>query len=103
MARSHAIIGSGIVEHAAAHRLHLHHDITVYEANRYYGGHTATDRCRRGGRHVAIDTGFIVFNDWTYRTSSPCSSGRRRLAVVEHELLALRCGTSGPSSTTAPR
>ena len=61
-----AIIGSGIAGMTAAHRLHPHHDITVYEANRYYGGHTATIDVERGGRHYAIDTGFIVFNDWTY-------------------------------------
>jgi predicted NAD/FAD-binding protein len=61
-----AIIGSGIAGMTAAHRLHPHHDITLYEANDYFGGHTATIDVERAGRHYAIDTGFIVFNDWTY-------------------------------------
>jgi len=62
-----AIIGSGIAGMTAAYRLHNQgHDITVYEANHYYGGHTATIDIERHGKHWAIDTGFIVFNDWTY-------------------------------------
>ncbi|MGE0115719.1 MAG: NAD(P)/FAD-dependent oxidoreductase [Steroidobacteraceae bacterium] len=62
-----AIIGSGIAGMTAALRLHQQgHEITVYEANDYYGGHTATIDIERDGRQWAIDTGFIVFNDWTY-------------------------------------
>lgn len=62
-----AIIGSGIAGMTAAYRLHQQgHDITVYEASDYYGGHTATMDVERHGKHWAIDTGFIVFNDWTY-------------------------------------
>ncbi len=62
-----AIIGSGIAGMTAAYRLHQQgHDITVYEASDYYGGHTATIDVERHGKHWAIDTGFIVFNDWTY-------------------------------------
>jgi len=61
-----AIVGSGIAGMTAAHRLHPHHDITVFEANPTFGGHTATVDIERHGRHWAIDTGFIVFNDWTY-------------------------------------
>lgn len=62
-----AIIGTGIAGLTAAHHLHLRgHDIALYEANDYPGGHTATVDVERNGRHFAIDTGFIVFNDWTY-------------------------------------
>ncbi len=62
-----AIIGSGIAGMTAAYKLHQQgHDITVYEANSYYGGHTATIDVECFGSHWAIDTGFIVFNDWTY-------------------------------------
>lgn len=62
-----AIIGSGIAGMTAAYRLHHQgHDITVYEANDYYGGHTATMDIERFGQQWSIDTGFIVFNDWTY-------------------------------------
>ncbi|MET0499215.1 MAG: FAD-dependent oxidoreductase [Steroidobacteraceae bacterium] len=61
-----AIIGSGIAGLTVAHRLHRDHDITLFEANDYVGGHTATVDVHREGRTWAIDTGFIVFNDWTY-------------------------------------
>lgn len=62
-----AIIGSGIAGMTAAHHLHRRgHAITVYEANDYVGGHTATVDVELHGRHYAVDTGFIVFNDWTY-------------------------------------
>ncbi len=61
------IIGSGISGMTAAYKLHQQgHDITLYDANDYVGGHTATIDVDRDGKHYAIDTGFIVFNDWTY-------------------------------------
>lgn len=61
-----AIIGSGISGLAVAHYLHKQHEITVYEADSRLGGHTATVDVSLGGRQYSIDTGFIVFNDWTY-------------------------------------
>jgi len=61
-----AIVGSGIAGNVAAHHLHAGHDITVFEAGHHVGGHTHTHDVALGSRHYAIDTGFIVFNDWTY-------------------------------------
>ena len=61
-----AIIGAGISGLTAAYRLSATHDITVFEANDYPGGHTNTVDIELDGEHHAIDTGFIVFNDWTY-------------------------------------
>jgi predicted NAD/FAD-binding protein len=61
-----AIIGSGIAGLTAAYRLQGRHQVTVYEAADYPGGHTATIDVELHGRHWAVDTGFIVFNDWTY-------------------------------------
>jgi len=62
-----AIIGSGISGMTAAYKLYQKgHDITLYEANDYVGGHTATIDVERNGKNYAVDTGFIVFNDWTY-------------------------------------
>jgi len=61
-----AIIGTGIGGLGAAHRLHRLHDLTLFEAGDYIGGHTATVDVEHAGRHWAVDTGFIVFNDWTY-------------------------------------
>ncbi|BDM63537.1 amine oxidase [Shewanella sp. NFH-SH190041] len=61
-----AIIGSGIAGLTCAHLLSKHHRVTVFEANDYIGGHTATVDIELNGRQWAIDTGFIVFNDRTY-------------------------------------
>ena len=64
--RSVAIIGSGIAGLAVADTLHRTESITVYEAADWVGGHTNTVEVDDGARSVAIDTGFIVCNDWTY-------------------------------------
>ena len=61
-----AVIGTGIAGNVAAHELSRDHEITVYEAGDYVGGHTNTHDITVDGRDYAIDTGFIVFNDWTY-------------------------------------
>jgi predicted NAD/FAD-binding protein len=61
-----AIIGTGISGLTAAWRLHRQHDLTLFEANNYIGGHTNTVEVELEGKRYAVDTGFIVFNDWTY-------------------------------------
>ena len=61
-----AIVGTGIAGNVAAHYLNRQHDITVFEANDYIGGHTNTVEVEEDGRRIAVDTGFIVFNDRTY-------------------------------------
>ncbi len=62
-----AVIGSGIAGMVAAHRLSRErHEISLLEAEGRIGGHTHTVDVEQGGRHYAIDTGFIVFNDRTY-------------------------------------
>jgi predicted NAD/FAD-binding protein len=61
-----AIIGSGISSLTCAHQLHRQHDVEVFEAGSRIGGHTATVDVAMGGRRYSVDTGFIVYNDWTY-------------------------------------
>lgn len=61
-----AIVGSGIAGLTCAYLLNRHHDIQVFEASDWIGGHTHTVDVEVNGRPYAIDTGFIVFNDWTY-------------------------------------
>lgn len=61
-----AIVGTGISGMVAASLLHRDHEITVFEAADYVGGHTHTVDVEMDGRIYAVDTGFIVFNDWTY-------------------------------------
>jgi predicted NAD/FAD-binding protein len=61
-----AIVGTGIAGNVAAYHLNRDHQITVYEANDYPGGHTHTHDIQIDGQHYAVDTGFIVFNHRTY-------------------------------------
>jgi uncharacterized protein len=61
-----AVIGSGIAGMSAAHYLSSRHRVTLFEAADRLGGHTATVDVELQGRHYAIDTGFIVYNDRTY-------------------------------------
>lgn len=61
-----AIIGSGISGLTSAYLLNRSHEITLFEASDWIGGHTHTVQVTVNGQRHAVDTGFIVFNDWTY-------------------------------------
>lgn len=61
-----AVIGTGIAGNLAAYRLSQEHDVTVYEANDYVGGHTHTHEVDWKGSRYTVDSGFIVFNRETY-------------------------------------
>jgi predicted NAD/FAD-binding protein len=61
-----AVVGSGIAGLTAAAGLAERHEVTVFEADAWVGGHTHTVDVEEDGRTVAVDTGFIVFNHWTY-------------------------------------
>src|SRR3954453_19277486 len=61
-----AIVGTGVSGLVAAHMLHPHHDITVFESDNRIGGHANTIDVDVDGRSVAVDTGFIVYNDRNY-------------------------------------
>ena len=62
-----AVIGSGIAGMSAAHTLAAQqHEVHLYEASARLGGHTATLDVDDNGKQLAVDTGFIVYNDHTY-------------------------------------
>jgi uncharacterized protein len=61
-----AIIGVDIAALIAASMLKREHEITVYEAADYPGGHANTIPVTLAGREFAVDTGFIVYNRRTY-------------------------------------
>ncbi len=61
-----AIVGTGISGMAAAWLLSQRHDVTVYERAERIGGHSNTVDARLPHGTVAVDTGFIVYNEHTY-------------------------------------
>ncbi len=61
-----AIVGAGVSGLAAAHVLARVHDVTLFEAGDYAGGHTHTVRVETDGGAWDVDTGFIVHNDRNY-------------------------------------
>ncbi len=70
MSRRIAIVGSGISGLSAAHHLHGHADLTLFEAGDYFGGHThtvdVTLPTAQGHQTHGVDTGFLVYNERTY-------------------------------------
>jgi uncharacterized protein len=61
-----AVVGSGIAGMASAWLLSLKYDVTLFEANGYFGGHTHTHDVEQHGRRYRIDSGFIVHNPSHY-------------------------------------
>ena len=61
-----AIIGAGVSGLVTAHLLDREHEITVFEAGDYAGGHTNTVRVDTPNETHHVDTGFIVYNDRNY-------------------------------------
>jgi uncharacterized protein len=62
-----AVIGAGISGLVVAHQAHeVGHDVHVFEAGAYAGGHTNTIRVDEPDATLDVDTGFIVFNDRNY-------------------------------------
>jgi predicted NAD/FAD-binding protein len=61
-----AIVGAGISGLVVAYLLRDKHEITVFEAADYAGGHANTIRVDTPNETHYVDTGFIVFNDRNY-------------------------------------
>lgn len=61
-----AVIGSGISGMAAAWLLSTRHKVTVYEKAGRLGGHSNTVEAPSAAGPIAVDTGFIVYNEVNY-------------------------------------
>ena len=65
-AQSIAVVGGGIAGLATAWLLGKRHRVTLFEKNAYIGGHTHTVDVSTEQGPVAVDTGFIVYNEQNY-------------------------------------
>ncbi len=61
-----AVIGTGISGNLVARLLAAEHDVHMFEADNYVGGHAQTVPFEAFGSHWQADTGFMVFNGRTY-------------------------------------
>ena len=61
-----AVVGSGVAALSSAWLLSQRHRVTVYEKADRLGGHSNTVVAETPQGEVAVDTGFICFNDATY-------------------------------------
>lgn len=61
------VVGGGVAGIVASYLLQDDADVTLFEKNDYFGGHTNTIVIQDGrDEGLAVDTGFIVLNDRTY-------------------------------------
>ncbi|MBR0829801.1 FAD-dependent oxidoreductase [Bradyrhizobium manausense] len=61
-----AVIGTGIAGNAAAWTLSRRYPVTVYDRELRAGGHSHTVTIDYDGTPIAVDTGFIVYNELNY-------------------------------------
>jgi predicted NAD/FAD-binding protein len=61
-----AVVGTGIAGNAAAWALSRRYPVTVYERELRAGGHSHTVTINYDGTNIAVDTGFIVYNERNY-------------------------------------
>jgi predicted NAD/FAD-binding protein len=61
-----AVVGSGAAALCAAWVLAPSHEVTLFEQNDYAGGHAHTVDVPGPDGPIAVDTGFIVYNDINY-------------------------------------
>ncbi|UZE97770.1 NAD(P)/FAD-dependent oxidoreductase [Alkalimarinus alittae] len=90
-----AIIGSGIAGLTAGYLLSKKHNVTLFEANDYLGGHTHTRNVELGGKTYPVNTGFIVFNDWTYPNFIELMAQLKVQSEVSDMSFSVRCENTG--------
>ena len=60
------VVGAGVAGLSSAYMLCREHDVTLYEKDDRVGGHAYTVDVKFPDRTIAVDVGFIIFNNHTY-------------------------------------
>lgn len=61
-----AVVGAGVSGLVSAYLLSKAHDVTLFERNNYFGGHSNTVSLQGRAGEVHLDTGFLVYNEPAY-------------------------------------
>jgi predicted NAD/FAD-binding protein len=90
-----AIVGGGVSGLVVAYLLAPKHDVTVFEANEWAGGHAHTVDVVLGDATYAVDTGFVVYDADTYPRFAALLD-RLGVATQPSEMsLSVRCVATG--------
>lgn len=90
-----AIVGTGIAGLTCAHALHPRHELRIFEANDYAGGHTRTVDVEVAGAHYPVDVGFIIFNHRNYPNFSRLLRALQIRSRPTSMGFSVRCDQSG--------
>ena len=90
-----AIVGSGVSGLTSAYLLSKAHEVHIYEAQGYIGGHVYTLPVYLNGISYEIDTGFIVFNDRTYPNFNKLLSQINVLSQPTSMSFSVKCEATG--------
>lgn len=90
-----AIIGTGISGLYAARQLAQRCDLVLFEGQSHPGGHSNTVEVAMDGHRLAIDTGFIVFNEKTYPGFTALLKDLGVASQPSDMSFSFRCGSSG--------
>ncbi|MBK8100812.1 MAG: FAD-dependent oxidoreductase [Planctomycetes bacterium] len=90
-----AVVGAGVAGLVAARVLHARHEVTVFEAAGRLGGHTHTVDVDAAGGPVAVDTGFIVYNERNYPLFTRLLARLRVVTRASTMSFSVRCERTG--------
>ena len=90
-----AIVGGGVAGLVCAHLLARRHRVTLYESEPRVGGHVHTVAVEEEGRSLAVDTGFIVYNERTYPLFTRLLESLGVASRATRMSFSVRCEKSG--------
>ena len=90
-----AVIGSGISGLTSALLLQSRYQVSLFEQNDYLGGHTHTVDIEVDKKLYPVNTGFIVYNDWTYPNFIRLLNHIRVASEPSSMSFSVRCDETG--------